>query len=314
MTTAAATNGTAAAGRPAHADETPCSGVVNRRREELGLVTHPRYRGARLPRWFEGKDSWPGGDPDLVRMVEELKDRFPTIEDGETGTRIGMGIATGNDGVFITTDPDLVERDRLLPLSMAADGATGTLTWSKHYLVNPWEKIGKLVDLERYPRLQRYLEAHRIELCRRHVAKKASANWYRTIDKVNAELTAMPKLLFPDMKLTTHPVLDPGGLYPHHNLYFVISEKWDLEVLGGLLMSKVAEAFVSAYCVKMRGGTLRFQAQYLRRIRVPAPDSLSANDRESLRAAFAARDSRSATEIAVRLYGVQGYRGVLDAD
>ena len=244
----------------------------------------------------------------------ELKDRFPTIEDREIGTRVGIGIATGNDGVFITTDPDLVEEDRLLPLATTTDGATGTLTWSRHYLVNPWEKSGELVDLERYPRLWRYLEVHQAELRRRHVAKKAPVNWYRTIDKVTAELTAMPKLLFPDMKSTIHPVLDPGGLYPHHNLYFVISEKWDLEVLGGLLMSKVAEAFVSAYCVKMRGGTLRFQAQYLRRIRVPAPDSISAKDREALRAAFAERDSRSATEIAVRLYGVEGHRAVLDAD
>jgi adenine-specific DNA-methyltransferase len=294
--------------------ESDARGMVAWASGRTALVAHPRYSGARLPRWFEGKDSWPGGDPDVIRMVEELKDRFPTIEDRETGTRVGIGIATGNDGVFITTDPDLVEEDRSLPLSMAADGATGTLAWSGHYLVNPWEESGKLVDLDRYPRLQRYLEAHQMELCRRHVAKRSVANWYRTIDKVNAELTAMPKLLFPDMKLTIHPVLDPGGLYPHHNLYFVISEKWDLEVLGGLLMSKVAEAFVSAYCVKMRGGTLRFQAQYLRRIRVPAPDSISADDREALRAAFAARDSRSATEIAVRLYGVENYRGVLDVD
>ena len=294
--------------------ESDARGMVAWASGREALVTHPRYSGARLPRWFEGKDSWPGGDPDVIRMVDELKNRFSAIEDRETGTRVGIGIATGNDGVFITTDPDLVEEDRLLPLSMAADGATGTLVWSGHYLVNPWEESGKLVDLDRYPRLQRYLEAHQMELCRRHVAKRSSANWYRTIDKVNAKLTAMPKLLFPDMKLTTHPVLGPSGLYPHHNLYFVISEKWDLEVLGGLLMSKVAEAFVSAYCVKMRGGTLRFQAQYLRRTRVPAPDSISADDSEALRAAFAARDSRSATEIAVRLYGVEDYRGVLDVD
>ena len=275
------------------------------------LVSAPHYRGSRLPRWFPGKDSWPGGDPDLVRLVEELKDRFPLIEDRSTGTRVGIGVATGNDGVFVVTDPHLVEEIRLLPLAMAADGATGTLEWSGHYLVNPWEDTGKLVDLGRYPRFARYLEAHRDDLCRRHVAKKAAAAWYRTIDKVNANLTSMPKLLFPDMKMTTHPVLDRGGLYPHHNLYYVVSDKWDLEVLGGLLMSKVAEAFVSAYCVKMRGGTLRFQAQYLRRIRVPSPDDISAGDGNALKAAFRERDPRAATEIAVRIYDVEQYREVL---
>jgi len=278
------------------------------------VVSRAHFRGARLPRWFDGKDSWPGGDPDLVCMVEELADRLPTIEDRKTGTRVGIGIATGNDSVFITKDPNLVETDRLLPLAMAADGTSGTLRWSNHFLVNPWDAGGTLTDLKWYPRLARYLEAHRAALSQRHVAKKASSNWYRTIDKVNVELTDMPKLLFPDMKLTTHPVLDPGGLYPHHNLYFVVSEKWDLEVLGGLLMSKVAEAFVRAYSVKMRGGTLRFQAQYLRRIRVPSPDSVSEDDRKGLKVAFSTRDTNAATEIAIRLYGVECYRTALHAD
>ncbi len=294
-------------------DEADASGLVAWAQSRRASVSQPHYRGARLPRWFQGKDSWPGGEPDLVRMVENLKDRLPPIEDHHTGTRVGIGVATGNDGVFITKDPHLVEADRLLPLAMAADGSTGTLSWSGHYLVNPWEADGTLVDLHRYPELARYYEAHRAELCERHVAKKVSVGWFRTIDKVNAALTAMPKLLFPDMKLTAHPVLDRGGFYPHHNLYFVVSDKWDLEVLGGLLMSKVAEAFVGAYSVKMRGGTLRFQAQYLRRIRVPAPDGIPAADREVLRRAFSDRDFQAATEIAIRLYGVEDYRSFLGA-
>lgn len=294
-------------------DEADAVGLVTWAKGRSPSVSHPHYRGARLPRWFQGKDSWPGSEPDLVRMVEYLKDRLPPIEDRETGTRVGIGVATGNDGVFITKDPNLVEADRLLPLAMAADGASGTLRWSGHYLVNPWEADGTLVDLHRYPELARYYEAHRAELCQRHVAKKASVGWYRTIDKVNAELTPMSKLLFPDMKLTAHPVLDRGGLYPHHNLYFVVSEKWDLEVLGGLLMSKVAEAFVGAYSVKMRGGTLRFQAQYLRRIRVPTPDGISTSDCDALRHAFSDRDFQGATEIAIRLYGVEEYRSILGA-
>lgn len=278
------------------------------RQESIGRA---HFRGTRLPHWFEGGDSWPGGNPDMIRMVEELNDRLPLIEDHSTGTRVGIGVATGNDALFITKDADLVEPERLLPLAMAADGSTGTLLWSGHYLVNPWETDGSLARLERYPKFRRYLESHRSELEQRHVAKKATKNWYRTIDKVNAQLTEKSKLLFPDMKMVTHPVFDSGGVYPHHNLYFVVSEKWDLEVLGGVLMSKVAEAFISAYCVKMRGGTLRFQAQYLRRIRVPSPDELSADDQEQLRQAFRRRDGQAATEIAIRIYGVEEYRGVL---
>ena len=68
--------------------------------------------------------------------------------------------------------------------------------------------------------------------------------------------------------------MDRGEGESHHNLYFIQSGEWDLEVLGGLLMSKVGQFFIESYGVRMRGGYLRFQAQYLRRIRVPAPKDL----------------------------------------
>jgi hypothetical protein len=89
--------------------------------------------------------------------------------------------------------------------------------------------------------------------------------------------------------------LDSVTTYPHHNLYYVVSDAWDLEVLGGLMMSRIAQFFVECYGVRMRGGTLRFQAQYLRRIRVPRPDQVPARQAARLRRAFATRDVDSAT-------------------
>ncbi|MGQ0574614.1 MAG: hypothetical protein ACT4RN_10480 [Pseudonocardia sp.] len=75
-------------------------------------------------------------------------------------------------------------------------------------------------------------------------------------------------------------------------------------MLGGLLLSRVATAFVEAYCVKMRGGTLRFQAQYLRRIRIPRIGDVPAEDAAALAAAFDRRDVDAATAVALRLYGL----------
>jgi adenine-specific DNA-methyltransferase len=115
---------------------------------------------------------------------------------------------------------------------------------------------------------------------------------------------AREKLYLADMKLQATPFLDRGTTYPHHNLYFVVSERWDMEILGGLLLSKIAELFVSSYCVKMRGGTLRFQAQYLRRVRVPDPDAIPARLADRIRAAFRAYDRGAATAAALEAYGV----------
>jgi adenine-specific DNA-methyltransferase len=77
-----------------------------------------------------------------------------------------------------------------------------------------------------------------------------------------------------------------------------------LEVLGGLLLSDIAELFVATYCVKMRGGCYRFQALYLRRIRVPHLQSIGRGDQDGLRRAFAARDRKRANAIARRAYGL----------
>ena len=261
------------------------------------------FNAARLDRWFGGSGLWPSGSPIRLELLTDLEERFDPLEDWRTGTRVGIGVATGCDDVFVVEDAPDVERCRLLPILTAQDIASGTPRWSGRFLVNPWEG-GRLVDLEEYPGLATYLQRHGTRIRARHVARKRPASWYRTIDRVDPGLQARPKLLLPDLKATAHPVLDTGGFYPHHNLYYVVSDKWDLEVLGGLLLSDIANLFVGAYCVKMRGGTYRFQAQYLRKIRVPAPDAIDAATASALSQAFKDRDRAAATDAAAALYGI----------
>ena len=261
------------------------------------------FDAARLDSWFGGRESWPSANPTQLALVADLERRHPPIEDPRTGTRVGIGLATGADGVFLTKDADLVEEDRLLPMLLAKDTADGSAHWSGTYLVNPWVD-GRLVDLDEYPRLRSHLRRNEEAVRGRHVAQRNEKGWYRTIDRVEPGLADRPKLLLPDIKAHPHPILDDGTYYPHHNLYFVTSTGWDLEVLGGLLLSDIADLFVGTYCVKMRGGTYRFQAQYLRRIRVPLVESISVADRRALSNAFATRDVERATAVAHRVYRV----------
>jgi hypothetical protein len=258
------------------------------------------FRTARVGSWFKGADPWPCHSPEQLTLLRRLEDRFPALE---SNAKVGIGVATGNDSLFITKDAHLVEPSRLLKLALAKDLWEGTVKWSGNYLVDPWDGEG-LVSLNRYPRLRTYFEKHASTLKKRHTAEKNVSGWYKTIDRVTHALTSTPKLYIADIRNLLDPVLDQGETYPHHNLYFIQSDEWDLEVLGGLLMSSVGQFFVESYGVRMRGGYWRFQAQYLRRIRLPNPKTLSATQSEALVEAFRTRDRQRSTQVALEVYGI----------
>jgi adenine-specific DNA-methyltransferase len=253
--------------------------------------------------WFTGSDPWPCSSPTRLALLRRLEERFEPLETDTTGTKVGIGVATGLDKVFITKDAKIVEETRLLPLAMAQDTVTGQFHWSGHYLVNPWEADG-LVNLKGFPRLRAYMEKHQEQVKKRNTAQRNPHSWHRTIDRVNLDLTKQQKLYIPDIKDCFNPVLDKGETYPHHNLYFIVSDRWNLEVLGGLLLSSIGQLFIEAYGVRMRGGYFRFQAQYLRRIRVPNPESLSKANADQLIKAFRQRNRQLATAVALEVYQV----------
>ena len=260
-------------------------------------------RIATVKTWFKGTDPWPCHSPEQLALLRRLEERFPALE---SNAKVGIGVATGKDDVFITKDARLVEPSRLLKLALVKDICQGSMKWSGHYLVDPWNGDG-LVNLDKFPRLRKYFETHAIALKERHTAIKNARGWYKTIDRVTHALTSRPKLYIADIKNVLDPVLDCGESYPHHNLYYVQSDDWDLEVLGGLLMSAVGQFFVESYGVRMRGGYLRFQAQYLRRIRLPDPKTLTRAQSKALTEAFRKRDRAEATRIALEVYGIDNY-------
>ena len=230
------------------------------------------------------------GPLDLLRRLER---DLPTLE--EAGLKVGIGVASGADKIFIGDYAALpVEDERKVPLAMASDLVDGSIRWRGRGMVNPFEPDGALAPLARYPRFAAYLRAHEEKLAARYVARRGGDGWYRTIDRIYADLTTTPKLLIPDIKGEAMVVFDEGRYYPHHNLYSVVvdpavavdpEDAWDLRALATVLRSAIAVAIVASYCVKMSGGFLRFQAQYLRRIRVPRWQDVTPAQREALIAA-----------------------------
>lgn len=256
-----------------------------------------------LARVTNGTEPWLLESSDQMALIRRLEGAFPTLE--EVGCKVGIGVATGADKAFIGDFNALdVEPDRKLSLVTTRDIMSGEVKWRGQGVINPFAESGGLVDLDEYPRLRRYLEARREAIGGRHCAQKAPTNWYRTIDRITPALAARPKLLIPDIKGEAHIVFEGGELYPHHNLYYVTSDDWDLRVLQALLLSAVTRLFVATYSTKMRGGFLRFQAQYLRRIRIPHWADVAESLRLELAEAAIKRDVQACNRAAFKLYGL----------
>jgi adenine-specific DNA-methyltransferase len=265
----------------------------------------PAVTAGRLHAWHDSGDLWPTGSADTLAWLDDLHKRFHPLELSDRLTMLRIGVATGNDKVFIPdTVPD-VEPDRLTPIARSEDFKDGRFVWSGQQLVDPWlntDAKGRdaLMIRADHPKTFAYFDSQAASI----PARQTKNGRYKTIDRVWHKRVENGFLVLEDMKANASPVLIPPGYYPHHNLYAIFSTAWDLKVLGGLLLSEVFERQIAAFCVKMRGGTLRFQAQYVRRCRFPRPADVPADVAADLADAFERRDRDAATKSALRAYGM----------
>ena len=224
-------------------------------------------------------------------LISEDRKDFVTIED--QGFTIGIGVATGADDVLIVKKAEVtIEDDVLVPLITRKDTIGDRIVWKDRYVINPYfGETTRLIDLDGHPLLAHYLEGHRTRLSNRHVAKRNPDNWYRTIDRITPSLVRKPKLLIPDISSQNAMILDPGQYYPHHNFYYIIGASIeDLAVLRALLSSAFIRRQVAEKGVLMNGGTLRWQAQTLRKLKLPDIRLLTKMMKDDLIAAYGAGD------------------------
>lgn len=272
-----------------------------RRRESNGAVIYHRY-----DTWFTDEQQWSIESPQHLALLRRLEAENVMLGEEASGCRVGIGVATGADDVFIVEkDFAEVEKDLLMPLVTTADIGSGEVKWQGRYVINPFlGDTPRLIDLAKYPKAERYFTAHRKRLTGRNVAKRDTDRWYRTIDRIYPELRRRPKLLIPDIKAENLIVLEDGRLYPHHNLYYVASDYWDLRALRTILRSCLGKFFVWMYGVKMRGDFLRFQAQYLRRICIPHRMSVSKPQIDKLVLIDGSNDQDAIDLAVAELYGL----------
>lgn len=240
--------------------------------------------------WYKGDAVWISTDCREREVADRIARTFPTITRSAVGTEIGIGVASGADAIYINAQRTTsIEPCCLLPLVASEDIRNGCISWDERYLLNPYDDNDdtRMRDLESYPLMAAYLDRHALKLKARYCARKHPNDWYRTLDRVKYSLLRSPKILIPDIQLGGNVALDERGLfYPHHNVYWITSTQWNLKALCALLRSTFVTSQIRNVSVQMRGGSIRYQAQNLRNVHIPAWSSLRAADVKKLVCAY----------------------------
>lgn len=294
--------------RKAKADKTVLLLETNFAPEEAEVVVKalqglPTKKNAQVRNGIvNGSNPWLLGKQNETALIRRLELQYPTLE--EVGCEVLIGAATGANAVYIIDRHEIdIEDSRLLPVITAKELKTGEIQWQGKYLINTYDEEG-VISLHEYPKLQSYLNKHKDLLCKRHVAKNSSDRWFRTIDRVYESRARSEKLLIPDIGSDPIVVLDAGEFHPNNSIYYICSKSWDLRALRVVLLSSITRLFVSSYSTKIANGFLRYQAQHLRRIRLPRWDSVDRKLKERLIAAGIENDSSCYSTLAAQLYGL----------
>lgn len=215
------------------------------------------------------------------------------------GYKIGIGVATGADKVFIKHCSNIngIEKNRLVPIIKSKSLKGDEINWDNNFVINPFEN-GRLCDLNKYPHLKEYLYENKERLEKRHIAKKNPKFWYKTIDKIKLDLLPKPKILLPDLAGCKFLHIDNGKFYPHHNVYYITHEDIEkLKILACLLMSDFTKNQLSQIGIRMNGGLPRYQAQTLKKIRLPIVDNLEESIFNKLLESYESKDLEKINEI-----------------
>ncbi|MBS1528970.1 MAG: Eco57I restriction-modification methylase domain-containing protein [Bacteroidetes bacterium] len=215
------------------------------------------------------------------------------------GFEIGIGVATGADKVFILNGQQrfCVEESRLLPVLKSSDLKNDQFVWGGNYVINPYEN-GSLCRLDDYPMLKGHFYEHKLELEKRHVSQKVPQHWYKTIDKIKPSLKNLPKILLPDLTANKFLFIDEGNYYPHHNLYYITGKNIDqLKLLACILMSDFVRNQISKMGIRMNGGLPRFQAQVLKKLKIPRIDLMGEMTTKQLISAYDQKKIKSINKI-----------------
>lgn len=209
----------------------------------------------------------------IARKRAGIKKASPGVVSGdgktliELGCTIRVGPALGHTPAFVLEPGERdVEPDLLRPWIDAREIAEGKITWRGRRVVTMHDAGGKLIDLDRFPRLADRLERHRDALSRRSIVRKGAA-WFRTIDRVRESDWTRPKLLVPELAKTPRIAVDRSGAVPSHGVYAIFAPDDDIDALYDTLKDGQLASALKGIAPRVKGQYVRCYRRFLAMVR-----------------------------------------------
>ncbi|MGY2896768.1 Eco57I restriction-modification methylase domain-containing protein [Deinococcus sp. UYEF24] len=252
-----------------------------------GVISLPDERKFRVQHGILDKT----GKDGIWRIATEHSDFWlSTVEANTCLTfrdigKIRVGVKTCADKVFIRSDwSNLSEEPELLrPLTThhIARRFRASIPKNPRAIVYPHEVVQnkrRVVDLELYPKTQRYLNSHRNVLESRTYVIESGRKWYEIWVPQDPAAWKESKLVFRDISEKPTFWLDLEGTVVNGDCYWIIPESSDNESLlwlaAAVANSTFSEAFYDhRFNNKLYAGRRRYITQYVEQFPLPDPSS-----------------------------------------
>ncbi|MBW8034386.1 MAG: class I SAM-dependent DNA methyltransferase [Planctomycetes bacterium] len=228
-------------------------------------------------------DGWRLESPAVLRLLEKLRRAGQPLGEYVNG-RFYRGILTGYNKAFVV---DRETRDRLIAEHPSSADVLKPFLHGKdvkRWCVEPkdlWLIFTRRgINIDEYPAIRGHLEDFREKLEPKPNdwndekqgkwpgRKGGSYKWYEIQDNIAYwQEFEEPKIIYPDIAQRAEFAFDKYNLYPINTLYIMPTTKtW----LVGMLNSKVLFWYYTKISSQIRGGFVRYIAQYISQIPIPA--------------------------------------------
>ena len=239
--------------------------------DEFGTIF--QTKGFTMPQNALTSNSWQLTSPDALNLLEKLRSVGKPLS-GYVKNQFYRGVTTGLNNAFVINQStrdrliseDLKSTELIKPWLRGKDVKRWQVNWTRLYVIF----LRRGVEIEDYPVLKAYLSQFKKQLTPGIAGGRKEGNyqWYEIQDNTAYYPEfEKPKIVYPDIAVSPQFAYDESGAYGGNTMYIVpTKEMW----LLGLLNSKAVFWFYTKTSTQIRGGFVRFIAQYVSQIPIPS--------------------------------------------